>query len=118
MGFVKTPSNQQALKPGEFGVSLQTSLGHFPFAANTGNLRGTSTITAILEADAGGTLHLPLPAELCHWKIKVEAKLEAAPRPPPDEETGSLKGFGAQRGRIRMAPDFDEPLEDFKDYMG
>ena len=77
-----------------------------------------STITAILEADADGTLHLPLPAELRHGKIKVEAKLEAAVQPPPGKETGSLKGFGALRGKIRMAPNFDEPLEDFKDYMG
>ena len=77
-----------------------------------------STITAILEADADGTLHLPLPAELRHGKIKVEAKLEAAAQPPPGEATGSLKGFGALRGKIRMAPNFDEPLEDFKDYMG
>jgi hypothetical protein len=29
----------------------------------------------------------------------------------------SLKGFGCLRGKISMAPDFDEPLEDFKDYM-
>ncbi len=38
-----------------------------------------STITAILEADADGTLHLPLPAELRGGKVKVEAKLEPAP---------------------------------------
>lgn len=76
-----------------------------------------STITAILEPDADGTLHLPLPAELRHGKVKVEAKLEAAVQAFPDEETGSLKGFGALRGQIRMTPDFDEPLEDFKDYM-
>lgn len=37
-----------------------------------------STITAILEADADGTLHLPLPAELRHGKIAVTATLEAA----------------------------------------
>ena len=37
------------------------------------------TITAILEADADGTLHLPLPAELRHTKVKVTATLEAAP---------------------------------------
>ena len=37
-----------------------------------------STITAILEPDADGTLHLPLPAELRHGKIKVEATLERA----------------------------------------
>jgi hypothetical protein len=38
-----------------------------------------STIIAILEADADGTLHLPLPAELRGGKVKVEAKLEPAP---------------------------------------
>lgn len=37
-----------------------------------------NTITAILQPDADGTLHLPLPPELRHVKIKVEAKLEAA----------------------------------------
>lgn len=25
--------------------------------------------------------------------------------------------FGSMRGQIEMAPDFDEPLEDFKEYM-
>jgi len=32
-----------------------------------------STITAVLEADADGTLHLPLPAELRHGKVRVVA---------------------------------------------
>ena len=70
-----------------------------------------STITAILEPDADGTLHLPLPEEWRHQSIRVKAELEplpaitrATPRP------GCLKGF-------RMAPDFDEPLEEFKEYM-
>ncbi|HYR58413.1 MAG TPA: hypothetical protein VEO95_07285, partial [Chthoniobacteraceae bacterium] len=51
----------------------------FPFAANAASVRHVSTITAILEANADGTLHLPLPAELRHGKIKVEATLEPAP---------------------------------------
>ncbi len=73
-----------------------------------------STITAILEPDAHGTLHLdlPLPPSMGRGKFKVVASVEQvdeleapqAPRP------GSLKGFW-------MAPDFDEPLEDFKEYM-
>src|SRR5438105_9893671 len=37
-----------------------------------------STITAILEADADGTLHLPLPAELRHGRVEVTATLKAA----------------------------------------
>ena len=48
-----------------------------------------STIIAILEPDADGTLHLPLPAELRHGKIKVEARLEAAQEvSPADASTG------------------------------
>jgi hypothetical protein len=35
-----------------------------------------STITAILEADADGTLHLPIPQDLRHGKVKVIATLE------------------------------------------
>ena len=26
-------------------------------------------------------------------------------------------GFGCMKGKIWMSPDFDEPLEDFKEYM-
>ena len=37
-----------------------------------------STITAILQVDADGTLHLPLPAELRNSKVKVTATLEDA----------------------------------------
>ena len=37
-----------------------------------------STITAILEPDADGTLHLPLPVELRGGKVKVIASVEAA----------------------------------------
>jgi hypothetical protein len=78
-----------------------------------------STITAILEADADGTLHLPLPVELRHGKIEVTATLKPAngassTLSPP----ASLKGFGCLNGKISMSPDFDEPLEDFKDYTG
>jgi hypothetical protein len=45
-----------------------------------------STITAILEPDADGTLHVPLPAELRHGKIKIEAKLELAEGEAGDAE--------------------------------
>jgi hypothetical protein len=38
-----------------------------------------STITAILEADADGTLHLPVPQNLRHGKVKVVATLETEP---------------------------------------
>jgi hypothetical protein len=40
-----------------------------------------STITAILEADADGTLHLPLPVELRKSKLQVTATIQAVPDP-------------------------------------
>ena len=36
-----------------------------------------STITAILEPDADGTLHLPIPSEMRSSKVKVTATLES-----------------------------------------
>ena len=41
-----------------------------------------STITAILDPDADGTLHLPVPAEWRHQTIKVSAEMELATTPP------------------------------------
>lgn len=38
-----------------------------------------STITAILEADADGTLHLPVPKALRHRKVKVVPTVESEP---------------------------------------
>lgn len=71
-----------------------------------------STIKTILEADADGTLHLPLPPELRQGKIEVTATLKPADGnalPPPH--------FGCLAGKIQLAPDFDQPLDDFNEYM-
>jgi hypothetical protein len=68
-----------------------------------------STITAILEPDADGSVHLPLPPELRHSTVKVTATVEAASTARPQ--------FGFLAGKIELAPDFDEPLKDFKEYM-
>lgn len=61
-----------------------------------------STITAIMEADADGSLHLPVPAEMKHQKIKVTATLtvlsdvdEAAKR---SEATAALERIAARGG--------------------
>ena len=34
-----------------------------------------------------------------------------------DNKTKSDTGFGCLKGKIEMKDDFDEPLEDFKEYM-
>jgi hypothetical protein len=70
-----------------------------------------SKITAILEADPDGTLHIPLPPDLRQGKIRVEAKLERAGTGNPRPQYGCLSG------KIWLAPDFDAPLDDFKEYM-
>ncbi|HEY8669021.1 MAG TPA: DUF2281 domain-containing protein [Tepidisphaeraceae bacterium] len=72
------------------------------------------TIKATLQADADGTLHLPLPPELRQGKVLVTATVERAGIAPP--AGGNLKGFGSLRGKLALADDFDAPLEDFKEY--
>lgn len=39
------------------------------------------------------------------------------PENKPKEEKKSGPRFGSMKGLIIMKPDFDEPLEDFKEYM-
>lgn len=54
-----------------------------------------STITAILEADADGTLHLPVPQNLRRGKVKVVATLESEPettaRPTQEATLAALR---------------------------
>jgi hypothetical protein len=70
-----------------------------------------STITAILEADADGTLHLPVPQNLRHGKVKVVATLEteaemAAPaKPKPATPLEALKELRKLGGLRHVIPD-------------
>jgi len=61
-----------------------------------------STITLILQPEADGTLHLPVPEELLHGKVEVIATLRPAPESTDLLKAGCLKGFWT-------APDFNEP---------
>ena len=47
-----------------------------PWESPVVRLSGMSTITAILETDADGTLHLPVPEEWKAGKVRVVAMLE------------------------------------------
>jgi hypothetical protein len=80
-----------------------------------------STITAILEPSPDGTLHLPLPPELRHGKVEVTATLkpvaETSREGSEREASNPLRGFGCLKGQIETASDFDEPLEEFREYM-
>lgn len=73
-----------------------------------------STITAILDPNEDGTLHLPLPAEWRHQSIKVRAEMEPVAASRPRAKAGLWKGMP---GRYWVASDFDAPLEDFREYM-
>ena len=75
-----------------------------------------STFTAILTTDPDGTLHLPVPVEWRDRPIRIKAELE--PVSPSSDAEGNLKGFGALSGMISISSDFDEPLEEFREYMG
>jgi hypothetical protein len=53
-----------------------------------------STITAILEADADGTLHLPLPVELRKSKLQVTATIQTVQlceRPTKEDALAALR---------------------------
>jgi hypothetical protein len=74
-----------------------------------------STIKAILKASEDGTLHLPLPPELGKGNFNVTATIEPVNGEPSEPQR--LKGFGCLKGKLWMSPDFDEPLDDFSEYM-
>jgi DNA-damage-inducible protein J len=53
-------------------------------------------------------------------KQAIPFELSAQELPPQTNATNAKKTVpkpGGWEGRIRVAPDFDAPLEDFKDYM-
>jgi hypothetical protein len=67
-----------------------------------------STITAILEPDADGTVHLPLPSELRNSRVRVTATLEAASDqdlPPSREAVLAALGRLRARGTFRQITD-------------
>ncbi|MGB8167359.1 MAG: hypothetical protein WCF18_07690 [Chthoniobacteraceae bacterium] len=66
-----------------------------------------STITAILEPDADGTLHLPLPADAPRGKLKVTATLEPAGADWPERRERALAALRrlAARGGIGSISD-------------
>ena len=68
-----------------------------------------NTITAIIEPDADGTLHLPVPAEWRNRSVRVKASLELV-ETPGSQGSSDLKGFGCLKGRIEYSADFDESL--------
>ena len=75
-----------------------------------------STIEGILSPEPDGTIHLPLPPELRHGKVRVTAIVELAESKGLSPQV-QLRGFGCLKGKMKISPDFDEPLEDFREYI-
>ena len=83
-----------------------------------------STITAILTADEDGSLHLPLPSEFHHRRVKITATIEAtdelAEAPPqhvvpaatPEMIARREKAFAALRRLHERNPyrDIEDPV--------
>ncbi len=80
-----------------------------------------STITAILTADDDGSLHLPLPSEFQHRRVKITATIEAADEPSdlqprrtlplatPEAITRRETAFEALR-KVNPYRDIDDPV--------
>jgi hypothetical protein len=56
-----------------------------------------------------------LKGKIC-MSSDFDEPLEFAQQPKRSAEKKDYRGYGSLKG-LWMAPDFDEPLEDFKDYM-
>ncbi|MBW8060703.1 MAG: type II toxin-antitoxin system Phd/YefM family antitoxin [Solirubrobacterales bacterium] len=50
-------------------------------------------------------------------EIVVRRGREPVARITPLEKRSGVRGFGSMKGEIRIGEDFDEPLEDFREYM-
>jgi len=50
-------------------------------------------------------------------KKEVEKFLESLSSGQGNAVSDKKPVFGSLKGKIKLSPDFDEPLEDFKDYM-
>jgi antitoxin (DNA-binding transcriptional repressor) of toxin-antitoxin stability system len=85
--------------------------------AEEGNQMATITIENA-QARLGELIHQLTPGEelIITENDRPVAKLVAT---GPAPEPRAVPKLGTQRGSVRyMAPDFDAPLDDFKEYMG
>lgn len=62
-------------------------------------------------AEEIASLPANLQEEVKEFIAALKAKAQNQPEPPLQE-----RQFGAGKGLLTMSDDFDEPLEDFKDY--
>jgi hypothetical protein len=68
------------------------------------------TITQTVEIPVDRQISLEVPREIQTGQVILTFS-------PKTEEEKKVPVFGCAKGQFRMADDFDEPLEDFADYM-
>jgi hypothetical protein len=68
------------------------------------------TITQTVEIPADRRIVLEVPPQIPTGTVILTFT-------PVKKEGGKEREFGCLKGQIWMAEDFNEPLEDFKDYM-
>ena len=72
------------------------------------------SITQTVEIPANRRLVIDVPREVPTGSVI----LTFTPRETPaKEQTQERRGYGCLKGQIKIADDFNAPLEDFKDYM-
>jgi len=66
-------------------------------------------------------INLPIPAEYIGEEVEILVfPISSTDNPQKsvnDTASRAVPVFGCLKGQIQMSDDFDEPLEDFKDYM-
>ena len=79
-----------------------------PASPSSDNLPAMSTITAILEPDTDGCVHLPVPAEMRGGSVKVTASLEPA---SSEQQQGRGRLVMGKYGRlVLVAPEGAPPM--------
>jgi hypothetical protein len=68
------------------------------------------TITQTVEIPANHRLTINVPREVPAGPVILTFT-------PTETKPIKERGFGCAKGQFKMADDFDDPLEDFKDYM-
>ncbi len=71
-----------------------------------------------LKVDIGFDKLMELISQLSdEEKKKLHAEVGKLIQTPDNQPDQGLRPFGVLKGKVWMADDFDEPLDDFKDYM-
>jgi hypothetical protein len=80
--------------------------------AARGFINAFMSVTQTVEVPASHRLTIDVPCEIPAGQVILTFTPKAA-----GQERKKDREFGCARGQFWMADDFDEPLEDFKDYM-